>query len=247
MTRSSTSWPRLFVVPVAHRLARGLVVVVALKLLFELAGELLRARPQETPDGAADEGHRVLGRDRVVERRGVKHPLDAEEPGGCGDLGRDPKDPVGIARVPQARPHVDEHRVHEPQVGLGDAGRVLPPQVEREAVDRLAVGAALEALQDHHRGDDRGRDRASAARREQVLEQLVGKEVVALSVQKGVDRRRVDHLVAEAFGVVEQIGLSFRQSERHGGLRGRELPSCNSLNFLPGSRALTARKTPATQ
>jgi hypothetical protein len=53
----------------------------------------------------------------------------------------------------------------------------LPGDVGLQAPHRLAVGQALEGLEDHDRGDDiGGHRRATTVGREQVGEQLVGEQ-----------------------------------------------------------------------
>ena len=77
-----------------------------------------------------------------------------------------------------------EARVVEGQAARG----VLPAGVEREALDRLAVGQALEALEDHHDRHDERRHRAPPDVGEQIGEQRVGEEREALPVEQGMDR-----------------------------------------------------------
>lgn len=52
-------------------------------------------------------------------------------------------------------------------------------------------------------------------RGEEVLEHLVWEQPVALAVPQRVDRRRIDDLIAEALGAVQQIGLPRCQAEGH--------------------------------
>ena len=95
------------------------------------------------------------------------------------------------------------------------ARRVLPAGVEREALDRLAIGQALEALEDHHDRHHEGRHRAAADVGEQIGEQLIGEEVEALPVEEGIDRARPDPRSAELGRVPEDVSLAGCGSERH--------------------------------
>ncbi len=105
-----------------------------------------------------------------------------------------------------------EARSVERQAATG----VLPAGVEGEALDRLPVGQSLEALEDHHDRDDQGWHRAPAhPGREQVAEQLVGEQRVALAVKQGMDRVRPDQRLDEGAGVAEQVCLAGRGSLRH--------------------------------
>ena len=56
----------VWVVPVADRLARGFVVVIAGQRRPHQAGQLRRAGPQQPTDRAAQQRDRVLGGDRVL-------------------------------------------------------------------------------------------------------------------------------------------------------------------------------------
>ena len=117
----------------------------------------------------------------------------------------------------QARPHVDEHGVGEARVVEGQpAAGVLPAGVEREPLDGLAVAEALEALEDHHDRDDQGRHRAPAdVGGEQVVEQLVGEQRLALAGEQGMDRVGSDQRLDEGARVAEEVGLAGCGSLRH--------------------------------
>jgi hypothetical protein len=60
--------------------------------------------------------------------------------------------------------------VHKPRHLVLDPGGVPPAQVVGEPVDRLPVTAALKALQRHHHGQNRRRDRAAPVLDVQVSE-----------------------------------------------------------------------------
>jgi hypothetical protein len=72
--------------------------------------------------------------------------------------------------------------VHERPDCVIDPGGIAPAQVVGEPVASLPIAAALQALQHHHHGQDRRRDRAAPVMDVQVGEQLVGKQPVALGV-----------------------------------------------------------------
>ena len=113
-----------------------------------------------------------------------------------------------------ARGRVGEDR---PTAGVvaADAGGIAPAGVEGEALRRLAIRQALQALQ-HHRGrDDRGRNRTPSLIREQVREGTVGEEPFAFAVHERVDRVWRQRLVAERGHVVEQVGLGICHAEGH--------------------------------
>ena len=239
------------VVPVGGGLAAGAVVVVATEPGAERRLPLARDR-EHAPDRAAHEGDRVHGRDRVVQRRRVEHPPDAQEPGTLRDLERALEDPVGPVRAGEPCPHVDEHRVREARVVEGQpAAGVLPAGVEREPLDGLAVTQALQALEDHHDRDHQGWHRAPAdTRGEQVVEQLVREQRVALARQQGMDRVRPDQRLDEGGGVAEQVGLAGCGSLRHRcapatflAARAKENRSCARAR---SSARQNARFTPAT-
>ena len=122
--------------------------------------------------------------------------------------------------MPQAFAHVDEHGVGEARpsgaVIAADAGRVTPAVVEAVALGRLAVRETFETLEHHDHGDDTGRNRTPTLVIEKVSERLVGEELVAFTVQEGVDRLLVERLVAEPGHVVEQVTLLVRHTQRHG-------------------------------
>jgi len=86
-----------------------------------------------------------------------------------------------------------------------------------EAIDRLPVGQALEALEHHHDRHDEGRDRAPPDIGEEVREQLVGEEVEAFPVEQGMDRVRRNPRTAELGRAPEDVSLAGRGPERHGG------------------------------
>ena len=77
----------------------------------------------------------------------------------------------------EAGTHVHEHGVAEAgMVEVEPATGVLPAHVEAEALDSLAVGQALEALEHHHHGHDHRWHGAPADVGEEVGEGLVGEE-----------------------------------------------------------------------
>lgn len=109
-----------------------------------------------------------------------------------------------------------------------DSTGVAPAGVVGEALGSFTVGETVEALEHHHHRDHRGRHRATTPLGEEVVEHLVGEEVVALAVQERVDRVLGQGVLAEAGQVIEQIALTGSHPEGHSG-QGRELHRCNSL------------------
>ncbi len=167
------------------------------------------------------------------------------------------EDPVGTLGAGEARPHVDEHRVGEARgIERQATRRVLPAGVEGEPLHGLPVGQALEALEDHHDRDDEGRHRAAADVREQVVEQVVGEQRVALAGEQGMDRVRPDERLNEGPRVTEEVGLAGCGSLRHrcapaisGQAVGPVQDPCPGNRSCAGvlrSVAQNARFTPAT-
>ena len=74
-------------------------------------------------------------------------------------------------------------------------------------LDGFTVREALEALKDHHDGDDARRDRAAALGREQVGEALVGKESMPLVMKHPVDGSLAERLLAEGRARAEEVGV----------------------------------------
>jgi len=100
-----------------------------------------------------------------------------------------------------------------------DTGGVTPARVEAEALDCLSVRQSLQALEHHDDGDDRGGHRAPSNLVEEVSEGFVGKELVTLTAQEGVDRAVGQGLLTEPRHVIEQIDLIIGHTECHRSLR----------------------------
>src|SRR5215217_4147877 len=78
-----------------------------------------------------------------------------------GQLAGDPEDPIRIGRAAQPGAEVHQHGVGEARgllasYGIGHPSRIPPEHVEVEPVGRLPIRQALEPLQVHDHGQDRG-------------------------------------------------------------------------------------------
>jgi len=106
-------------------------------------------------------------------------------------------------------------------------------------LDRLAVRAALQALEDHDHRHDQRRDRTAPHIGEQIGEQRVGKEAEALPLEQPTDRAGTDSGCAELgralrrcrpgggdpwpalFRGGRDLGLGFGGDEQEGHVHGR--------------------------
>jgi hypothetical protein len=174
-------------------------------------------------------------------RGGVQHAADPDQPSLPGRRHGHLEDPLrpGGAGQPGAQVHQDrvaEAGVVERQAAAG----VLPAGVEAERLDRFAVRQPMQPLQHHHRGHDPRRHAAPADGGEQVGEQLVAKQPVALLVQQRPDRPLADAALAHRRRATPQVRLL-------GGRPGRHQPSQvkNHIGVILPNR-VTPRKTPAT-
>ena len=119
------------VVVITGRLARGGIVVVAAQQAPQLRRQLAIAGPQQPADRRANQRHRVQRGHRVIQRRRVQHPPPPDQPRRPRHLQRHLEDPVRPRRPGQPRPHIHQHRVHEPRViEVQPAGRILPAHIE---------------------------------------------------------------------------------------------------------------------
>jgi hypothetical protein len=143
--------PRGPILPVAGRLARRPVVVLALQQLPDLDLQRWRAGAQQPTDRATDHRHGVLGGDRVLQRGRVQHAAHPDQPHPASQRTRHPEDPVRILRTTQPSPQIDQHGVGEagrllPSYRIGHPGRVPPANIKGEAVSRLPIRQALQPL-----------------------------------------------------------------------------------------------------
>ena len=234
------------IVPITGRLAARAVVVVAAEHPTQLGFQRRVSSGEKLTDRRADHRHRVLGRHRVIQRCRVQHPLGRHDPGLAGCVEGDLEDPLGSLRAIESRPHIDQHRVREPRVvEVQPAARVLPAGIELERLHRLPVRQPEQALQDHHHRHDPGRHRPATRQGEQVGEQLVGEQHMALAVQHRPDRVVLHPATHEARRALHQISLPRRQPQRH-----RHPPKNDMPVILPNPRVnrehSRPRKTPAT-
>lgn len=77
---------RRLVVPLALRLARARVVIVAFQHGAQLHNESIARNSQQTPDRRANHRHRVLRRNGVIQRRRIQHALASNQPRRFRDL-----------------------------------------------------------------------------------------------------------------------------------------------------------------
>jgi hypothetical protein len=183
------------VVPGDQGLALGLVVVGAHHHL---------ARPGDHPahpaDGRDELGDGVLGGHRVVEQGRVEGPavLALQDPGGFDDRANGVEDALGTSGLAQSRAPVGEDRVVEPLIIESQPAGHLPADPVPKRPGGVAVRKAFQGLEDHDRGHHIGGDRwPPTPGREQVLEHLVGEQLVAVIGQKGLDAAIWDELAAQ--------------------------------------------------
>jgi hypothetical protein len=159
-------------------------------------------------------GDGVLGRDGVVEQRRVERPtgLALEDSGRLDHRSHRLEDPFGPARVAQPRTPVGEDRVVEALLIEGETAGHLPADSVGQRPSGVAVRESLEGLEDHDRGDRVRRDRwSSALGEEQVLEHLVGEQLVAVVSQERFDAP-LGHELSTERRRVEQFTIEFAES-----------------------------------
>jgi len=91
----------------------------------------------------------------------------------------------------------------------------MPTGVEGVVLDGFPVRQAIQALEDHHDCHHRGGHGPAPFSREQVDEELVWEELVALAVQHRIEGALGQGLVAEAVQVLRQVALAFSEAEAH--------------------------------
>ena len=159
-------------------------------------------------------GHGVLGGHGVVEQGRVEGPagLALQDPGGIDHRAHGVEDPLRTLGRAQPGPPIGEHRVVEALVVECQPAGHLPADPVPQRPSRVAVGEPLEGLEDHDRGHHVGGDRRSTTTRgEQVLEHLVGEQIMAVIGQEGLDASIWDELAAQS-GRVEQLTVGIAMS-----------------------------------
>jgi len=179
----------LRIVPVARRLARLLVVVVALEAAADLGGELVADDGEQAYKRRANQRDRVLRRDGVVERGRIQHALAPDEPCPARRIEHYLEDPIRLVGPTEPLAHLHQDRVREAGViEIERARRILPACIEREGVHRLAVAHARVALEHHHDRDDPRRDRRPPRLRVEVSKRIVREQLVRLGREQSEDR-----------------------------------------------------------
>jgi uncharacterized protein with von Willebrand factor type A (vWA) domain len=98
------------------------------------------------------------------------------------------------AIIEQALAKLGDHILVEAGVIQREVQRVFPIQPEAHVIRRLAVGAALQALEDQHEGEEGRRDRRAAGRGVEVGEVRVVEAVEEHVADEAVDGSLVEHL-----------------------------------------------------
>jgi hypothetical protein len=194
----------LWIIPSTHRLARP-VIVMAPKL--DLAR--LRNEPTDPADRRDQLGDRVLGRDRILQDRGVQHPPTStrKHPGGLHHLADGVEDPPWPGRGADAAAPIHQHGGVETLIVKAQPTGDLPGDVAPQRADGLPVRQALQGLQHHHRRDHLGRHRGVAATlASQVGQQPGWEQLVAMVGQEGVHRPLRDQVAAPGRRVQLVIG-----------------------------------------
>jgi hypothetical protein len=133
---------RLGVSPITRRLARRLIVILAVQHRPHCALQPAVARSQQPADRATHQRDGVLGGHRVEQRRRVQRALESDQARLRRDLLGDPPDPLGIPRRPQAGAQVHQHRVRTAGgrlLPVAHPGRMPPARIEGEPLSRLPV------------------------------------------------------------------------------------------------------------
>jgi hypothetical protein len=115
------------------------------------------------------------------------------------------EDPLRPVRGPKPAAPQGQHRGMKALVGQGQPAGNLPSDVLPKLRARLPIRQPLQRLQHHDRGHLIGRDRRpTTTRREQVSEQLVREQLLAVIGQEGKYRARIDQVAAHG-GRVQQL------------------------------------------
>ncbi len=126
----------------------------------------------------ADHRDRVLGRDRVIQHRGVQHPPrpPRQRPALSGHRAHRVEDPLGAPTGAQPLAPQRQHARVETLIVDAQPRRGLPAHITAQPLHGLTIRTALQRLQHHHYRDHRPRHRRTAPQPEQILEQLNGKQ-----------------------------------------------------------------------
>ena len=242
--------PGRLIVPVDLRLGRGRIIVAGADQPPQLGLQHRVGHLQQTPDGRTDQRDGVHGGHRVIQRRGIQHPLGPHQTRRPGHLHAAVEDPPLIGRPIQPGPEIHQHRMRETAppatVITAHPRRVAPAGIEAVALHRLPIRQPLQTLQDHHRGHHRRRHTAPPQIGEQIREHLVGEQPVALAVQQRVDRVLRQRLVTETIHVIEHTGLAIRHPQAHRAPRNQNPMPVTLADPVNERQHLRPRKTPPT-
>src|SRR4029077_346465 len=114
--------------------------VVALKSAAHLVFKLALDDGEESHERRPDEGYGVLSRHGVIECGRGQDALAPDKPRLTRGTDHRLEDAIGMLGSTKPLAHLYEHRVHEAwEIEVERACSVLPPRVEREGVDGLAI------------------------------------------------------------------------------------------------------------
>ena len=149
--------PSLSVLVIADRLARPPVVIITAQQPPQFAIKRAVTDRQRPADRRTHQRDRVHRRDRVIRRRAVQQPPTADQPSPLRRIQRDLEDPIGPLRSRQPRPHIDQHRVHEPGVVELQPAPRRTSTARQTGTARLPPGQSTPpaAAHHHHRQDPR--------------------------------------------------------------------------------------------
>ena len=160
----------------------------------------LQRQPAHAPYLRADHRDRVLGRDRVIQHRGVQRPPRPlrQRPALSSHLAHRVEDPLRALTGAQPLTPQRQHARVEALVVDAQARRGLPAHITTQPLDRLAVRAALQRLQHHHHRDHRPRHRRPAPTPEQISEQPVTEQPQPMLGQEPIHRPLAHQSPAQA-------------------------------------------------
>ena len=194
--------------------------------------------PAHPTDGGDQLGDRVLGGHGIIQQCRIERSagLSLQHPGGIDDRAHGIEDPLGTFGLSQPGAPVGEDREVEPLVVEGQPTGHLPADPVPKGPGRVPIGESFEGLEDHDRGHHVGGDgRSTTTRREQVLEHLVGEQIMAVISQERLDTSVWDKLATQCRSV-EQLRVGFASSlhpsilDHPGSNREHRSENCSTLS-----------------